>query len=255
MNRLKILFYITAFLWVATSKGETKASPHTLAEEPITIAVSSAKVLQWFDQIERDCDIILSYNPSAIDLDQVCTVKTSGTTTVGELLKEILKNYSFKTTDIPPRKIVIQINEKKLFTLSGTVYEEGSNEKLYGAIVSLYDPAGKKQYTISDENGRFKLPLPEGDYRLYITCMGYSPHEQTIVVNKNITLQPQLKAHLFEIEEVTVKSHKLSHSIDELAPSSMLSFNSNDLFSQIWILPGVTGIPTGNNFLVDGGRI
>lgn len=253
MNRLKILFYITAFLWVATSKGETKASPHSLAEEPITIAASSATVLQWFDQIERDCDIILSYNPSAIDLDQVCTVKTSGTITVEELLKEILKNYSFKTTDIPPRKIVIQINEKKFFTLSGTVYEEGSSEKLYGAIISLYDSAGKKQYTISDENGRFKLPLPEGDYRLYITCMGYTPHEQTIVVDKNVTLQPKLKAHLFEIEEVTVKSHKLSNSIDELAPSSMLSFNSNDLFSQIWILPGVTGIPTGNNFLVDGG--
>ena len=210
-------------------------------------------MLQWFDQIEKQCGITLSYNPSAIDLDQVCTFKTAGTTTVGRLLKILLKEYTFKTTVIPPRKLVIQIGEEKFYTLSGTICEEGSSEKLYGAIVSLYDPSGKRQYTLSDENGRFKLPLPEGEYRLVISCMGYEPYEQTITADRNLTLTPQLKALLYEINEVTVKSHKLSNSLDELAPSSMLSFSSNDLFSQIWILPGVTGIPTGNNFLVDGG--
>lgn len=210
-------------------------------------------MLQWFDQIEKQCGITLSYNPSAIDLDQMCTFKTAGTTTVGRLLKILLKEYTFKTTVIPPRKLVIQIGEEKFYTLSGTICEEGSSEKLYGAIVSLYDPSGKRQYTLSDENGRFKLPLPEGEYRLVISCMGYEPYEQTITADRNLTLTPQLKALLYEINEVTVKSHKLSNSLDELAPSSMLSFSSNDLFSQIWILPGVTGIPTGNNFLVDGG--
>lgn len=210
-------------------------------------------MLQWFEQIERQCDITLSYNPSSIDLDRVCTFKTAGVTTVGKLLKELLRDYRFKTIEISPRKLVIQIGEEKFFTLSGTIYEVGSNEKLYGAIVSLYDENERKQYTLSDENGRFRLPLPEGSYRLCITCMGYEPYEQTIVVDRDLTLQPQLNAQLFEIEEVTVNSRKLSNSLDELAPSSMLSFNSNDLFSQIWILPGVTGIPTGNNFLVDGG--
>ncbi|HJG89167.1 TonB-dependent receptor [Barnesiella viscericola] len=210
-------------------------------------------MLQWFDQIEKQCGITLSYNPSAIDLNQVCTFKTAGTTTVGKLLKLLLKEYTFKTTVIPPRKLVIQVGEEKFFTLSGTICEEGSSEKLYGAIVSLYDPAGKRQYTLSDENGRFKLPLPEGEYRLVISCMGYEPYEQTITADRDLSLTPRLKALLYEIDEVTVKSHKLSNSLNELAPSSLLSFSSNDLFSQIWILPGVTGIPTGNNFLVDGG--
>ena len=252
MNRLQLLFSIIALLWVHSSSGEN-AKPDAIAEERISVAASSATVLQWFDQIEKQCGITLSYNPSAIDLDQVCTFKTAGTTTVGKLLKLLLKEYTFKTTVIPPRKLVIQIGEEKFFTLSGTICEEGSSEKLYGAIVSLYDPAGKRQYTLSDENGRFKLPLPEGAYRLVISCMGYEPYEQTITADRDLSLTPRLKALLYEIDEVTVKSQKLSNSLDELAPSSMLSFNSNDLFSQIWILPGVTGIPTGNNFLVDGG--
>ena len=252
MNRLQLLFSIIALLWVHSSSSEN-AKPDAIAEERISVAASSATVLQWFDQIEKQCGITLSYNPSAIDLNQVCTFKTAGTTTVGKLLKILLKEYTFKTTVIPPRKLVIQVGEEKFFTLSGTICEEGSSEKLYGAIVSLYDPAGKRQYTLSDENGRFKLPLPEGEYRLVISCMGYEPYEQTITADRNLSLTPRLKALLYEIDEVTVKSQKLSNSLDELAPSSMLSFNSNDLFSQIWILPGVTGIPTGNNFLVDGG--
>ena len=252
MNRLQLLFSIIALLWVHSSSGEN-AKPDAIAEERISVAASSATVLQWFDQIEKQCGITLSYNPSAIDLNQVCTFKTAGTTTVGKLLKLLLKDYTFKTTVIPPRKLVIQVGEEKFFTLSGTICEEGSSEKLYGAIVSLYDPAGKRQYTLSDENGRFKLPLPEGEYRLVISCMGYEPYEQTITADRDLSLTPRLKALLYEIDEVTVKSQKLSNSLDELAPSSMLSFNSNDLFSQIWILPGVTGIPTGNNFLVDGG--
>ncbi|HIZ26703.1 MAG TPA: TonB-dependent receptor [Candidatus Barnesiella merdipullorum] len=253
MNKLHLLFFILALLWGQSSLGENTKRPDAIAEERISVSASSATVLQWFEQIEEQCHITLSYNPSDIDLDQVCTFKTSGTTTVGKLLKEILRDYSFKTTVIPPRKLVIQIGKEKFFTLTGTIYEEGSSEKLYGAIVSLYNENGKKQYTFSDENGRFKLPLPEGSYYLGITCMGYTPYEEEIVMNRDLSLQPQLKAQLFEIEEVTVKSHKLGNSLNELAPSSMLSFNSNDLFSQIWILPGVTGIPTGNNFLVDGG--
>ena len=62
-----------------------------------------------------------------------------------------------------------------------------------------------------------------------------------------------LKPALFEVDEVTVRSIRNEAELTEITPSGMLSFNGNDLFSQIWILPGVTGTPTGNNFMVDGG--
>lgn len=50
-----------------------------------------------------------------------------------------------------------------------------------------------------------------------------------------------------------MKSYKNGGELGELTPSNLLSFSGNDLFSQIWILPGVTGLPTGYNFQVDGG--
>ncbi len=253
MNRFKILFTIIALLGIFSSKGERQNQPSPIAEERITISASSATVLQWFDQIEKKSGITLSYNPSAIDVNKICEIKRSGERSIDQLLKEVLKGYSFQTTIIPPRKLVIQINDEKMFSITGSIYEEGSDEKLYGAIVSLYDENGKRQYSLSDANGNFKILAPSGTYHMLVSCMGYTPLEQTLYINRDLFLLPRLQAQLFEIDEVTVKSHKLSNTLDELAPSSMLSFNCNDLFSQIWILPGVSGIPTGNNFLVDGG--
>lgn len=66
-------------------------------------------------------------------------------------------------------------------------------------------------------------------------------------------LHISMKPQLFEMEEVTVKSYKNRNELENLTPSNMLAFSGNDLFSQIWILPGVTGLPTGYNFQVDGG--
>ncbi|MFR3711174.1 MAG: hypothetical protein ACLTVU_14505 [Phocaeicola plebeius] len=48
-----------------------------------------------------------------------------------------------------------------------------------------------------------------------------------------------LKPLLFEIEEVTVESGKRENELGELTPSNLMAFSGGDLFSQIWILPGV----------------
>ena len=62
-----------------------------------------------------------------------------------------------------------------------------------------------------------------------------------------------MKPLLFEIEEITVESGKRENELGELTPSNLLAFSGGDLFSQIWILPGVTSSLAGQNFMVDGG--
>ena len=110
-----------------------------------------------------------------------------------------------------------------------------------------------KWHALTDADGRFRLYLPEGYYRMNISYMGYQPYTQPVRVDRDRTLRPALTPQLFEIAEVTVKSYKNGGELGELTPSNLLSFSGNDLFSQIWILPGVTGLPTGCNFQVDGG--
>lgn len=117
----------------------------------------------------------------------------------------------------------------------------------------LDDGKEGKWHALTDADGRFLLYLPEGYYRMNISYMGYQPYSQPVRVDRDRTLRPSLTPQLFEIAEVTVKSYKNGGELGELTLSNLLSFSGNDLFSQIWILPGVTGLPTGYNFQVDGG--
>ena len=217
------------------------------------MTASSATVLQWFGYIERQLDLTLSYNPSLIDLHKTCRISASGQMTVSQLLALVLEGYRFRTTFIPPRKLAIQIHRPQTYCLSGSVAEEGSGERLYGAVVVLDDGKEGKWHALTDADGRFCLYLPEGYYRMNISYMGYQPYTQPVRVDRDRTLRPALTPQLFEIAEVTVKSYKNGGELGELTPSNLLSFSGNDLFSQIWILPGVTGLPTGCNFQVDGG--
>lgn len=209
--------------------------------------------MQWFGYIERQLDLTLSYNPSLIDLHKTCRISASGQMTVSQLLALVLEGYRFRTTFIPPRKLAIQIHRPQTYCLSGSVAEEGSGERLYGAVVVLDDGKEGKWHALTDADGRFRLYLPEGYYRMNISYMGYQPYTQPVRVDRDRTLRPALTPQLFEIAEVTVKSYKNGGELGELTPSNLLSFSGNDLFSQIWILLGVTGLPTGCNFQVDGG--
>lgn len=88
-------------LFTAIAGGQETTGRMNLAEERISVSASSATVLQWFNKIEREAHITLSYNPSHIDLGKVCRITTSGTISIGQLLDKLLEGYTFKTTVIP----------------------------------------------------------------------------------------------------------------------------------------------------------
>ena len=213
--------------------GQEIPAGQPIAEERIQVTASSATVLQWFGYIERQLDLTLSYNPSLIDLHKTCRITTSGQMTVSQLLALVLDGHQFRTTVIPPRKLAIQIHRPQTYCLSGSVAEEGSGERLYGAVVVLDDGKEGKWHALTDADGRFRLYLPEGYYRMNISYMSYQPYTQPVRVDRDRTLRPSLTPQLFEIAEVTVKSYKNGGELGELTPSNLLSFSGNDLFSQI----------------------
>lgn len=133
--------------------------------------------------------------------------------------------------------------------------EAESGERLYGAVVSLEDGYGNRSFAVTDDNGLFSMEVPEGTYRMRISYMGYTPLQQEqLSIHTDRTLHASLKPMSFEMQGVTVKARRAANELDALVPSNHLAMSSNDLFSQIWILPGVAGVPTQFNFQVDGGN-
>ena len=233
--------------------GQEVKSANTVAEEWIQVSSSSATVLQWFEWIEKSTGIVLSYNPAQMELGDVCRIEHGGKMTVETLVRRILSGYQMKIAVVPPRKLVIHARKIESYDVSGTVSEEDSEERLYGAVVTLEDKDGKQWNTISNGKGIFRLHVPEGTYTLKTSYMGYAPQSQSVRVTRDCFVRTCLKPLLFEIEEVIVESGKRENELGELTPSNLLAFSGGDLFSQIWILPGGTSSLAGQNFMVDGG--
>ena len=218
--------------------GQEVKSANTVAEEWIQVNSSSATVLQWFEWIEKSTGIVLSYNPAQMELGDVCRIEHGGKMTVETLVRRILSGYQVKIAVVPPRKLVIHARKIESYDVSGTVSEEDSEERLYGAVVTLEDKDGKQWNTISNGKGIFRLHVPEGTYTLKTSYMGYAPQSQSVRVTRDCFVRTCLKPLLFEIEEVTVESGKRENELGELTPSNLMAFSGGDLFSQIWILPG-----------------
>ena len=142
--------------------GQEVKSANTVAEEWIQVNSSSATVLQWFEWIEKSTGIVLSYNPAQMELGDVCRIEHGGKMTVETLVRRILSGYQMKIAVVPPRKLVIHARKIESYDVSGTVSEEDSEERLYGAVVTLEDKDGKQWNTISNGKGIFRLHVPEG---------------------------------------------------------------------------------------------
>ena len=86
----KLLLSILFLLVTLVANGQ-----NTVAEEVVKIDASSATVHTWFQHIERQAKVTLSYNPALIDLQQKVSINTSGKIKVSQLLDIVLAEYDY----------------------------------------------------------------------------------------------------------------------------------------------------------------
>lgn len=104
----RLLLSIVFLLATMVAHGQ-----NTVAGEVIRIDASSATVHMWFQHIERQAKVTLSYNPALIDLQQKVNIKTSGKIKVSQLLDIVLAEYDYNLVPLANRKLLIQIKGKK----------------------------------------------------------------------------------------------------------------------------------------------
>lgn len=248
--RFKFLFItFLSSIFIGISAQESKTNH--MAEVNVNITSSSASLYQWFKLIE-DSGVILSYNPSLINMNQQIKVK-KGNKMVKNLLKEILSDYKYKIIPVEDNKLIIQINGRIPLTVSGIIKEDHSGEKLYGATIRFKDTSGEDFIALSDDNGFFSLDLPSNTYSMDINYIGYEPFHKSVSITKNTNLVYKLSPTSFPLEEVVVRPRIGMDELNEVSPSNLLAFSSSDIFSQIKILPGVIGSPANGDMQVNGG--
>lgn len=132
------------------------------------------------------------------------------------------------------------------FTISGFVYEKGSRESMPG--VNIYIP-GTTTGTASNSYGFYSLTLPEGEYEILFSYVGYQFRSFQVSMDKNIELNVDLDPSI-ELEGVEIRgemskqsSRSAQMSVMEIPLKQLQSIpallGEKDALKVIQLMPGV----------------
>lgn len=156
------------------------------------------------------------------------------------------------------------VYSQEKFTISGVISEQSSNETLIGVTI-LFPEIGKG--VVTNEYGFYSITLPQGNYKLQVSYLGFKDHFQDINLTENKKLNIQLMEASEMLDEViiTEKVEKLNiknpqMSINKLTAGTIkqipVVLGEADVIKSIILLPGVTSGGEGaSGFNVRGGAV
>ncbi|MBP3330988.1 MAG: TonB-dependent receptor [Tidjanibacter sp.] len=126
--------------------------------------------------------------------------------------------------------------------LSGTVRSDKGDKVAYATIILMKQDSVQVAGTVSDEEGRWAIPAPEGDYLLKVTCMGYEGTEREVVLRGTTEVDDiVLTESATAIEGVVVRTKLITREADRFVVNVSGSNTAigKDTYEMIGISPGV----------------
>lgn len=160
--------------------------------------------------------------------------------------------------------LCLDVTSQQKYTLSGTIADATTGEDLPGAVVSI---GGGRFSAISNSYGFYSISIPEGNYHLEISQMGYVKSTSELSLHGNQLIDFTLKAMVFQLEDVDVSGTRGDHNITALEMGNVrinpkqienlpVFFGERDLIKTLQLMPGVKQAGEGNTgFYVRGGGI
>ncbi|HEX7072101.1 MAG TPA: TonB-dependent receptor [Rhodothermales bacterium] len=140
--------------------------------------------------------------------------------------------------------------------LLGSVTDASDSTPLPGVTVVV---DGTNYGTATEANGSYLLRLPEGDYRIRFTSVGYAPHVDSVRIREDVParLDVALVASNIELEEITVEGEETSEAgVYRVDPERVRDIPGpfRDVFRSLKVLPGVvSNNELSNQYSVRGG--
>ncbi len=237
----------------------------SFSQNKISLKLDNASLQSILNQIENQTDYSFVFNNDDIDIKQKFSINI--------LEKDIVStmNTLFKTTDITykfRKKLIVLSHQKrsnKTHTIHGTVRDAATGETLIGANIIVVN---KNKGAITNTYGFYSLTLPEGNYTLQISYLGYALKEIVITLktnlNKDFELQPVLNALGEVVVTSTVKNksqvRNVLSGVNNLTATDIKNlpsfFGEPDITRAVLTQPGVSSVGEGTaGFNIRGGNI
>lgn len=149
------------------------------------------------------------------------------------------------------------------FTISGTITDFTTGESMIGATVAIKEQSGVG--TACNQYGFYSLTLPQGNYTLVVSFLGYDQLEKDISLISNQKIDFKLSPKEEVLNEVVITVEKKNESIinsdvgvtklemKEIKKIPVL-FGEQDILKTLTLTPGVKSLGEGNGGLyVRGG--
>ncbi len=180
--------------------------PESIEKIQMSIQFEKAMLEEVFSYIAGQTQLKFAYEHSNVDVRQKVTVKAKETT-LGNILRELSKNYDLKFLRINDNIFVSKKEggdrvEERLSVqhqVRGKVTALSSGEGLPGVNVLV---KGSSIGTVTDVDGNYSLNVPSATDTLIFSSIGYVQEE--IPVNNQSTLDVQLAEDIRSLEEIVV---------------------------------------------------
>lgn len=149
------------------------------------------------------------------------------------------------------------------YRISGTVIDTQSKETLVGVPIIIKERSSSG--VASDENGKYSIVLPKGEYTLFIDYMGFEKRQIKISLSKDMRQDIELKQSSIGLNEIIVAAERPDANVS--APQTGIQkleiqeinklpvlLGERDIIKTIQLMPGVQGAGEGSSgFYVRGG--
>lgn len=148
------------------------------------------------------------------------------------------------------------------YTVSGTVKQGSSGETLIGVTVVVVEKPNMG--VITNEYGFYSISLPQGNYTLRFSYVGYQQELVPVKLESNVTVSVNMKDKT-NLQEVVITSKRDNDNLTKatmgtevldmkMAAKLPVVFGEKDLVKTIQLMPGVKSNGEGSNgFSVRGG--
>lgn len=156
----------------------------------------------------------------------------------------------------------ISVYGQEKVTISGTVYDNQTNETLIG--VSIYFPE-LSTGTTTNEYGFYSLTIPKGTYKIQVSHLGFTTINKSINLTQKITKDFKLSESSESLNEIVIETdiEKLNIKTPQMSVNKLTSatikqipvvLGEADIIKSLILLPGVTSAGEGaSGFNVRGG--
>ncbi len=156
----------------------------------------------------------------------------------------------------------ISVYGQEKVTISGTVYDNQTNETLIG--VSIYFPE-LSTGTTTNEYGFYSLTIPKNTYKIQVSYLGFTTINKSINLTQKITKDFKLSESSESLNEIVIETdiEKLNIKIPQMSVNKLTSatikqipvvLGEADIIKSLILLPGVTSAGEGaSGFNVRGG--